>query len=93
MANGSVGNSYYIDSGGLTVSLKNAKIQSIAFAANDTTSTIQLSFSSDTSQIIYKQTSPNDNPVTLSTYLGGVWFNETIFVNTLTAGTAWLYFS
>ena len=92
MANGVIGRIYYIDSGASTLSDFEMRVNSITFAATNTTSTIQLSFLSNTAQIVYQMTSPDNNPVTVSTFLGEVYF-ERLYVNTLTAGTAWIYFS
>lgn len=92
MANGVFGNVYYIDTGGVVLDNLKMRIQSISLAATGTTSTLELTLSTGTTQTIYKMTSPDNNPVTLSTYLGGVYF-ERLFVKTLTAGTGFIYFS
>lgn len=90
MANGSFGQGFYIDSSGLPINL-DMQVKSIALIATNTTSTFELALMSNTAQIVYKQTSPEHNPVTISTYLGGVDFDK-LFVKTLVAGTAILYY-
>lgn len=92
MANAIIGNVYYIDSGGVALGDLRLKIHSIAIAATNTTSVLELVFFANTTQTCYKQTSPDNNPVTLSTYVGGIYFDR-LFVKTLTAGTGFIYFS
>lgn len=92
MATTTVGNFYYIDSGGVNLDPFPMKVKSIAVAMTNTTSFIQLALVSNTAQIVYQQRCPDGNAVTLSTFFGGVWFNERLNVKTLTACTAWIYF-
>lgn len=91
MANEIRGNVYYIDSAGVSLDPMKLKIQSIAFAAQNTTSIIQLAMHSNTSKIIYEQKCPDNNAVTLSTFIGGATVNDRLFVKTLTAGTGFIY--
>ena len=91
MANGSIGNGFYIDSAGLNINL-DMDVLSILFIATNTTSLIQLALKSNTAQIVYQQSSPDNNPVSISTFLGGTSF-EKLFVKTLVAGTAIVYYS
>lgn len=93
MANGIRGSIYYIDSGGLSLDNIKMKIQSIALAATNTTSLIELSLHSNTANVVFKQTSPDNNPVTISTFIGGSYIADRLFVRTLTAGTGFIYFS
>jgi len=94
MANEVRGNCYYIDSAGFALDFtKGMRIQSIALFATNTTSVIELSLYTNTAKIVYEQTSPDNNPVTISTYFGGVWMADRLFVRTLTAGTGVIYFS
>ena len=90
MANGSFGNGFYIDSAGLNIDLAQ-KVKSIMLIATNTTSVVQLALKSNTAQIVYQQNSPDNNAVSISTYLGGVQFDK-LFVKTLVAGTAIVYY-
>ena len=94
MANGIRGNCYYIDSAGFSLDFtKGTKIQAIALFSTNTTSSVEFSLHTNTAQVVYKQTSPDNNPVTISTYLGGQWMADRLFVRTLVASTAVIYFS
>jgi hypothetical protein len=90
MANGSIGCGFYVDSAGLNIDLS-MDVQSILLIATNTTSVLELALKTNTAQIVFRQTSPDNNPVSISTYLGGVEF-EKLYVKTLVAGTAILYY-
>ena len=92
MANGMRGNCYYIDTGGFALDFtRGMKVKSIALFCTNTTSSVELSLNTNTAQVVYKQTSPDNNPVTISTYLGGQWIADRLFVRTLVASTAVIY--
>jgi len=92
MSNGMRGNVYYIDTAGFSLDFtKGMKIKSIALVCTNTSSTMELSLHTNTAQVVYKQTSPDNNPVTISTYFGGQWMADRLFVRTLTASTGMIY--
>ena len=94
MANQILGNTYILDTGSANTPLpwpNNAKVQAVTFWSSNTTGELVLS-GVNTFNVVVRLTNPNDDPTTLGVYLGGINFTE-IKLPTLTAGTAWIYFS
>jgi len=93
MANRVIGNVYIIDTGSANTALpwNHGPVQSVSFWSTDTTGRLQLS-ASNTTDVVLTLENPFNVEATVSTHLGGVVFTE-MKVPTLTAGTAWIYFS
>lgn len=96
MANRIVGSVYYIDSALNNVSLPwlaGARIQSISLWSADSTGTVIFT-GANTTDVVARLSSPANGNTgqTNHIYLGGVRFDE-MKVPTITAGTAWIYFS
>ena len=94
MANRIVGNVYIIDSGqtltGLPWSNAGYNIQSAVFYATDTTGEIVLAEAADTTNVLIRIRSNQNQPFTFPLYLGGCRF-ERLTPILVTAGTCFLY--
>ena len=99
MANRLVDNVYIIDSamGGHPLLGKNSaswlsgsKVQSFVLWSTDTTGKAVFT-TADTTNAVSGLANPNDDPATIESVLGGIYFSD-MRVPTLTAGTAWVYF-
>lgn len=94
MANRLVGNVYIIDSALNNVSLpwpNTATVSGIAFWSTNTTG-LAVFTGADTTNVIKVLSNPNNAPATVGIILNRVQFSE-MKIPTLTAGTAWIYFS
>ena len=97
MANRIRGNVIIIDSGTINLQFPGggeyAKVSSIVLWGLNTTGLLELSFQANSSDIIVKMQSPINDPNTTQIKFPTNHQFEKIRVNTLTAGTAWMYLS
>ncbi len=95
MANRLVGNVYIIDSG--TINLvwpTNAAVAGFTLYGTDSTSRMNITYASNISDSVVSLANPVNTPqlVGVSFGVNGVHFDQQLRVNTLTAGTGYIYF-
>ena len=94
MANRLVGNVYIVDSALNFVALpwnQGARVKSISAWFLNATGEVNFT-DANTADVLVRLTAPNTGAGYNTVYLGGICFDN-LKVPTLTAGTAWIYFS
>lgn len=97
MANRISGKTYIVDSSGINLSWPNdhstMRVHTITFWSTNTTGVLELSYVANTADIAVKMTNPNHFAATVDMHFGEPHDFDRLRVQTLTAGTAWLYLS
>ena len=70
-----------------------ARVSHLAFWASDTTGSLQMSFQANSSDIIVMMASPVNVPNTTTQRFADNAYLQKLWVNTITAGTGFLYFT
>lgn len=91
MANRIRGKVYIVDSGGVSLEDIDLSVYSIAFYSSNTTGELQISYRSDTADVVVHIRNNQGQPFTLPLFLGGHEFSGQLHINRCIAGTGFLY--
>ena len=70
-----------------------ARVSEIAFWASDSTGKLQMSFQANTADLIVNMASPVNQPNTTTLRFSNNTYLQSIYVNTVSTGTGYLYLS